>query len=149
MDRRALLATELAEGQARFEALRTEAGEVPTVQSAPKDLYAGGSTSFCGNDPSGWAHQGKSRFHGFRSGGGFTVDTHGSVDRRSRNQTTTYGGWVEKVFRQIRSERCSGLVHPVAPRHQYGERCVHPGRFRVWMRGRVGVRSSCGPDDTW
>ena len=63
--------------------------------------------------------------------GGFTVDTHGSVDRRSRNQTTTCGGWVEKVFRQIRSERCSGLVHPVAPRHQYGERCVHPGRFRV------------------
>ena len=35
---RAQLATELAEGQARFEALRTEAGAVPTVQSAPKDL---------------------------------------------------------------------------------------------------------------
>ena len=33
----AQLATELAEGQARFEALRTEAG-VPIVQSAPKDL---------------------------------------------------------------------------------------------------------------
>ena len=35
---RAQLATELAVGQARFEALRTEAGAVPTVQSAPKDL---------------------------------------------------------------------------------------------------------------
>ena len=35
---RAQLATELAEGQARFEALRAEAGAVPPIPGAPKDV---------------------------------------------------------------------------------------------------------------
>ena len=135
---RAQLATELAEGQARFEALRTEAGAVPTVQSAPKDLSSelqrmqggdrrasAGTIRVDGHTP-----RGSQDSHGFSGDGGFTVDTHGSVDRRSRNQTTTCGGWVEFSM-SVRSRRCSA---------RYGLRGVrvgeasHPGPSFIRLR---------------
>ena len=104
---RAQLATELAEGQARFKALRTEAGAVPTTPAAPKDLASELQRMQGLYTPDRRASAGtffRSEWMGARQ------DSHGfgddgrhptrsarmeALSRRSRKQTTSCGGWVE------------------------------------------------------
>ena len=83
----------------------------------------------------GHTPRGSQDYHGFRGDGGLTVDMHGRVDRRSRNQTTTCGGWVEFCM-LVRSRRCSA---------RYGLREVgvgeasHPGPSFILLRRATSV----------
>ena len=107
----------MAEGETRFEALRTETGAVPTVQSAPKDLNSElqrmqGIDELL-QERSEWmgTHQREIKI---------PIDS-GVISRSTRMEALIdeaesndhvwregpiHVGQVEKVFGQVRSERC-------------------------------------------
>ena len=96
--------------------------------------------------------KGKSRFPWIQGRWWFHGQHAWKIDEAGMKRPRVEGGvqhvgQVEKVFRQVRSERCScwrgqsprPIVHPVAPRHQFGTlrppRSIQADSAR-WMRTR-------------
>ena len=105
--------------------ISTEGSELRIAEDAGGDRRAlAGTIRVDGHTP-----RGSQNSHGFGDDGGYKVGTDGSVDRRSRKQTTSCGGWVEFSM-LVRSRRCSA---------RYGLRGVrgeasHPGPSFIRLR---------------